>query len=291
MSFPGEFQLELVESESFGAFAYSRHALHSKVLGAPVRFGILRPEGSSLALRETVYLFHGGNGDDRQPIDLGFPDILEKTLLSRRPEHLAPQFVFPFIGTSFLHAHPTDSRRSFSDFFFRELLPCVEHSVERKEHARYLVGYSMGGQAALNTFLRFPEMFQGVGAHFPTLIRFRYDDEEDVRQFVSRTSIGRESLEILISGFKNEFADWGDFSRHDPISLLQSKGADPFVGKRIYFDVGTDDEFGLCEGGEYFHQLLQSKGLGHGFEKVHGGKHDAAFLWRQFPKLLEALFP
>jgi S-formylglutathione hydrolase FrmB len=151
----------------------------------------------------------------------------------------------------------------------------------------------MGGQAALNGFLRKPDFFQGVAVHFPTLVCFDYAQAAEVDAFAKRCSVTDPYLKILVDEFQNEFVDRQDYLSHDPIALFRKMSAKEraiLAKKRIYIDVGTLDEFGLFEGCEAFHQELQNEGIAHRYENLPGGKHDGPFVFQQFPKLLSYLF-
>jgi putative tributyrin esterase len=54
---------------------------------------------------------------------------------------------------------------------------------------------------------------------------------------------------------------------------------------QIYFDCGTDDEFGFNKGNEQFHELLTARGIVHEFHLYPGG-HD----WEYFADHLPASF-
>lgn len=148
----------------------------------------------------------------------------------------------------------------------------------------------MGGQAALNIFMRFPERFSGVGVHFPTLIDFDYQDPIQQQAYAHRQNVKGAMLQILAAGFQNEFVDRGDFLHHDPLSLAQTTEASAWAGKKIYFDVGSEDEFGLSEGARVLHEILMQKSVIHHFEVVPQGRHDAPFLHKQIAKMLHYLF-
>ena len=50
---------------------------------------------------------------------------------------------------------------------------------------------------------------------------------------------------------------------------------------KIYFDVGSNDDYGFEQGGEKLHQLLDSRGIPNEFH-VYPGRHDPQFVMRHF---------
>jgi S-formylglutathione hydrolase FrmB len=56
-------------------------------------------------------------------------------------------------------------------------------------------------------------------------------------------------------------------------------------GLAIYFDCGTDDEFGFYKGAQQFHDLLAARKIPHEFHLYPGG-HDWDYFSRHFPASL-----
>ncbi|MFL5813480.1 MAG: alpha/beta hydrolase [Bdellovibrionia bacterium] len=280
---------QLLEQLSAGPLSGGRYTFQSQVLGKEYTYCQLKPPEQP---SETLYLFHGGNADDRQFYETGLLGLIQGELgeLFRKRRI---QVVLPFIGKSFLHQHPLEKQRSYSNCFFDELVPVVEANTRTAPSTRWVGGLSMGGQAALNVFMRKPGFFQGVAVHFPTLVCFDYTQADEVAAFSKRCSVTDPYLKILVDEFQNEFVDRQDYLSHDPIALFRKMSAEErsvLAKKHIYFDVGGLDEFGLFEGCEAFHRELQNEGIAHRFESLPDGKHDGPFVFQQFPKLLSYLF-
>jgi S-formylglutathione hydrolase FrmB len=269
-----------VEELPVNTWKYERYHFKSAVLGQDLHCGFLRPP-ESIAITKTLYMFHGGSADDTQAVQAGLlPHFV--SLLKNQPVQIA----FPNIGTSFLHDHPTEPQKSFSNYFLKEIIPNAEHGTATQE--RYLCGWSMGGQAALNMFARHPDRFGGVGVHFPTLIPFNYLDNAEAAAYAKRQNITATMLETLVTEFKKEFIDFKDFKRHDPLSLARDKGSQ-WQNKKIYFDVGSEDEFGLSEGAQALHEILLDKKVDHYFKVIPQGKHDGPFIYTQIENLFNYL--
>jgi esterase/lipase superfamily enzyme len=265
-------------------WVYERHAFRSEILGQEFHCGLFRRE-SKTKISKTFYLIHGGGADDAQPVQAGLLPVLADFLQGKAREDV--QFIFPFVGNSFLHDHPTNKAKSFSDYFLKELVPSC--SEPTSPESRFLCGWSLGGQAALNMFLRSPSFFGGVGVHFPTLVKFDCNDLKQTADYARRLQVSEPMMSVLVSEFQKEFVDSKDFSNHDPLRLAQALGTGALRDKKIYFDVGEKDEFGLFEGASALHDILKQKNIVHQFEIVPQGKHDGPFIHVQISKMLNYL--
>ncbi len=139
-----------------------RHAYHSLILDQDVHYSLFYSKNLNNPHR-VAYIFHGGNGDDTQGQQLGLPQIiaeLDQDLMQNTV------FAFPYIGKSFLRAHPTLPQKNFAPYFWREIFLTVNKKLSILPENRFLAGWSMGGQAALNMAFRYPQLFGGVGVHF-----------------------------------------------------------------------------------------------------------------------------
>lgn len=274
------------ETKEFNNWSYERFEFSSPLLQQDFQCGLLRQKNKG-PVHKVVYVLHGGNADDTQAVQAGLLPILAEVADHHPQENI--QFIFPFIGSSFLHEHPTLPEKSFSNYFLQELIPACEGGLKIIPQNRSLLGWSMGGQAALSIFTRFPERFGGVGAHFPTLINFDYQDPQQQQAYAQRQKVSPEMLKVLVSEFQKEFLNPQDFANHNPLALVKAKDPSLWQQKKIYIDVGDEDEFGLGEGGKALHDLFKAKNIPHQFELVAQGKHDGAFLHMQIRKLLRYL--
>ncbi len=272
--------MKLIENSTIGSFRYQRYIFKSNLLHDNIHLGFLRPNDlqNHTTFKKTLFIFHGGDGDDKQCVDAGLPLLIEQTLYAKMVLQEV-QIVLPFIDAKFLYGN-------MSRYFIEEIIPLVKRQTSSERESLALYGYSMGGQAALNVFFRFTSNFFCIGASFPTLITFHYDSEGEVRDFSLRTKVSDQNLELLISSFKNTFPSKSEFTLYDPLSLVKSVDTKTLGTKKIYLDVGSEDEFGLHEGTQTLHSLLNERGISHQFELIEGGRHDASFLAQQFPKFL-----
>lgn len=264
---------------------YERFKFESNILKQSMNCGFLR-HNSNTEITTTIYLFHGGGADDAQAVQAGVLPLLVDTLNLHSGKNI--QIVFPYIGNSFLNKN-IKSEESFSCYFLNEIIPACEERTQTSAATRFVCGWSMGGQAALNMFLRNITLFGGVGAHFPTLINFDFTKSDQKSEYAFRHGLDENKMSVLINDFEKVFGTYDSFLSHDPIKLIDASLNKLGSVKKIYFDVGSEDEFGLFEGAEKFNQKLREKSIKHGFQVVPGGKHDGAFIHSQIPKMLSYL--
>ena len=74
------------------------------------------------------------------------------------------------------------------------------------------------------------------------------------------------------------------WKNNSPFTLVE-EGANP-TGMAIYFDCGTEDQFGFDAGARAFHDLLVTRKIPHEFHLYPGG-HDWAYFGEHFPTSLE----
>jgi len=135
----------------------------------------------------------------------------------------------------------------------------------------------MGGYGALHLAFRYPQLFESVSANSAALIA--------ALPRVQAASPGQAAVlaRVLGSAFGNPF-DPAYWNRNSPFTLVRN-GPRP-AGLRIYFDCGTEDEYGFTRGAQAFHNLLASRGIPHEFHLYPGG-HDWSYFALHFPASLE----
>jgi S-formylglutathione hydrolase FrmB len=171
-----------------------------------------------------------------------------------------------------------DGKVRYEDFLVQEFFPFIEnHYRIRADRAhRGITGVSMGGYGSLRLALRFPKLFGAVSAHSPALIarlpRAEFDSSN--AGMLSRA---------MGSAFGSPF-DPAYWDRESPFALVRS--GPPPVGLQIYFDCGTEDDFGFYKGAQAFHDLLVSRKTPHEFH-LYPGRHDEAYFAQHIPASLE----
>jgi S-formylglutathione hydrolase FrmB len=244
-------------------------AVPSKILGRAVSYCILLPpsyDADKARHYPILYFLHGLGGNQEVLVNSGGWNLIEDL----REQGQIGEFLIatPDGGRSF-YINSSDARQRYEDFLLREFLPFIESRYRVRAERRYrgISGVSMGGYGALRLAFRYPEMFGSVSAHSAALI------EKLPTVKVSGTQEG-QLARILGGAFGSPF-DAAFWERNSPFTLVR-KGARP-AGLQIYFDCGTDDEFGFNAGAQAFHDLLDSRKIPHEFHLYAGG-HDWGYV-------------
>jgi S-formylglutathione hydrolase FrmB len=250
----------------------------SKILARPVPYCILLPpsyDASKASRFPVLYYFHGLGGDEQTLVSGGGWELIQD-LWDR---HDIGEFVIaaPAAGRSF-YINSRDGRVRYEDFLIREFFPFIEshYRISPGRRSRGVTGMSMGGYGALHIALAHPELFGSVSAHSPALIaklpRADFDNQD---------SFG--VMRILGAAFGNPF-DPAFWERNSPFTIVRN--APRPVGLAIYFDCGTEDDFGFYVGAKAFHDLLDSRGIPNEFH-LYPGRHDWPYFAEHFPASLE----
>ena len=248
--------------------------LPSKILGRSVRFcAVLPPPYDSQPARRfpVLYWLHGLGQDEQSFINSGGLTLLE----DMRREHRLGDFILitPDAGRSF-YLNDRDGRNRYEDFFIREFLPGMErrYRIETSRASRGVSGVSMGGFGALHYGLKYPHLFGAVSAHSAALM------EEPPPVFTSGARLG--FLEDVF-GYPVDRAFW---ERNSVFS--DARRAPLHENWKIYFDCGSQDDYGFDEGNQALDRLLTSRGIPHEFHLYPGG-HGWTYFARHMPASLE----
>jgi len=249
----------------------------SKILGHPVAYCVILPadyDADKSSSYPVVYFLHGLGGNEQLLLNSGGMNMIQDLRDQKRIGEFL--IVAPDAGRSF-YINSRDGKVRYEDFFIREFLPYIEshYRVRAERKSRGVMGVSMGGYGALRFALKYPDLFVAVSAHSPALI-----------ETLPNIKVSRDQAEAVAEvlgkafGSKVDAAFW---ERESPFTIVK-EGPRP-VGLQIYFDCGTDDEFGFNKGAAQFDQLLTARGIAHEFHLYPGG-HD----WGYFAEHLPASF-
>jgi S-formylglutathione hydrolase FrmB len=249
----------------------------SKILGHPVPYCVILPsdyDANKTSDYPALYFLHGLGGNEQLLLNSGGLNMIQDLRDQKRIGEFL--IVAPDAGRSF-YINSRDGKVRYEDFFIREFLPYIEghYRVRAERKARGITGVSMGGYGALRFALRYPELFAVVSAHSPALIETLPNIKVSRDQAVA-------VAEVLGKAFGSP-VDAAFWQRESPFTIVKD-GPRP-AGLRIYFDCGTDDEFGFDKGNAQFDQLLTARGIPHEFHLYPGG-HD----WDYFAEHLPASF-
>jgi len=252
-------------------------SLPSTLLGRKVAYCVLLPpsyDGEKTHRYPVLYFLHGlGENEQVLPNSGGWNLIQDLWDQKRIGEFL---IVTPDADRSF-YINSRDGRVRYEDFFIREFLPYIEthYRIRADRQQRGISGVSMGGYGSLRFGFRYPRLFGSVSAHSAALVAK-----------LPRAQLGppgEQALSIALGGaFGNPF-DRAFWDRDSPFTVVRNSPRP--VGMKIYFDCGTEDEYGFNVGAQAFHDLLVSRGIPHEFHLYLGG-HDEAYVAQHLPASL-----
>jgi enterochelin esterase family protein len=171
-------------------------------------------------------------------------------------------------GRRSFYINSADDRVRYSDFFIREFIPYIEshYSIRRDRSVRGISGFSMGGYGALRFAFAYPELFSSVSAQSAALIT-------EPPQPAQSGQLG------VVFGNPIDLRHWNENS---PLALAKRNRAHIRAsGLSIYFNCGTEDEFGFYQGAAELHRQLQAEGIQHEYHLYpdnHGAEYFLAHL-------------
>lgn len=249
----------------------------SKILGHPVPYCVILPadyDADKTSNYPALYFLHGLGGNEQLLLNSGGMNMIQDLRASKRIGEFL--IVAPDAGRTF-YINSRDGKVRYEDFFIREFLPYIEshYRVRAERKSRGITGVSMGGYGALRFALRYPDLFVAVSAHSPALI-------ETLPNIKVSSDQAAAVAEVLGKAFGSR-VDAAFWQRESPFTIVKD-GPKP-AGLQIYFDCGTEDDFGFNKGAAQFDQLLTARGIPHEFHLYPGG-HD----WEYFAEHLPASF-
>ena len=249
----------------------------SKILGHPVPYCVILPsdyDADKSSTYPVLYFLHGLGGNEQMLLNSGGLNMIQDLRDQKRIGEFL--IVAPDGGRSF-YINSRDGKVRYEDFFIREFLPYIEshYRIRAEKKSRGITGVSMGGYGALRFALRYPNLFVAVSAHSPALI------EKLPNIKVSSDQAAAVAAELgKAFGSQVDVAFW---ERESPFTIVRDEPRPADL--HIYFDCGTDDDFGFNKGSAQFDQLLTARGIPHEFHLYPGG-HD----WEYFAEHLPASF-
>jgi S-formylglutathione hydrolase FrmB len=252
-------------------------SLPSKILARAVPYCVLLPpsyDSEKTRRYPILYLLHGLGDNDQFLIHSGGMNLVEDLW----EQHVLGEFliVTPAAGASFyINSH--DGKRRYEDFFLQEFLPGVEkrYRAQAGRGSRGIAGISMGGYGALHIAFRHPQLFAAVGAHSAALI-------EKLPNISAQNSQQMSQLRVLGDAFGSPF-DAAFWNQNDPLTIAHTAN---LSGLKIYFDCGSEDDYGFDAGAAALDKLLTSRHISHEFHLYPGG-HNWSYFAEHLPALLE----
>jgi S-formylglutathione hydrolase FrmB len=238
------------------------HAAPSKILTHPVGYCVLLPASydTDVARRYPVlYFLHGLGGNQQVLVGSAGMQLVEDLVSQKRIGEFL--IVTPSAGASF-YINSRDGNERYEDFLVKEFFPYIEqrYRIRAERKCRGISGASMGGYGALRLALRFPSLFGSVSAHSAALV----DTLPPALINSPESLLGR----VLAGPFGSPI-DPAFWQRNSPFTLVRNEPKP--TGLAIYFDCGTEDDFGFDQGASAFDKLLTSRGIRHEFHLYPGG--------------------
>jgi len=249
----------------------------SEILGRPVAYCVILPPSydTEKARRYPIlYLLHGLGDNEQMLIHSGGFNLVQD--LWERHQLGDFLIVTPDGGSSF-YINSRDGRLRYEDFFLREFLPQIEkrYRAQSGRASRGIAGISMGGYGALHLGFRHPELFASVGAHSAALLeKLPTVAISDSRQTARSRILGN------VFGSPLDPVFW---KQNDPLAIAHTADLSAL---RIYFDCGSEDDFGFEDGAAALDKILSSRHIPHEFHLYPGG-HNWVYVAEHLPALLQ----
>jgi S-formylglutathione hydrolase FrmB len=253
-------------------------SLPSKILGHPVAYCVILPRGydtDKTTQYPVLYFLHGLGGNEQVLLESGGMNEIEDLRAANKIKEFL--VVAPNGGRSF-YINSRDGKVRYEDFFVKEFIPFIEshYRIHATREERGITGVSMGGYGALRLGLKYPELFGSMSAHSAALIdklpNFKGTDDQTA------------GIARVLGGSFGDPVDPKYWERESPFTI--ARAAVKSAEWKIYFDCGTDDDFGFNVGAQQFHDLLVSRAIPNEFHLYPGG-HDLDYFSEHLPASLE----
>jgi S-formylglutathione hydrolase FrmB len=254
---------------AFGAELLAQHveykAFQSKLLGRELRYGVYVPpsyNASPAKKYPVLYFLHGLFEDETRWSSRGQTDQIMDRMIA---DGKIGEFIVavPFGGTSF-YTNLRDGSEKWEDVIITEFVPMIEstYRVNGSRATRGISGTSMGGYGALKLAMKHPDLFGSASAHSAVLM-------EDLS--AAKVSAGRlqrlQSLFDRVFGISKDLTYW---EANNPMVL--AKDTKKLNGLKLYFDCGTEDEYGFDVGARRLDEMLTKAGYPHEAH-LYPGRH------------------
>ena len=251
----------------------------SAILERPVRYCAYLPasfDEDKTRQFPVLYYLHGLGDNEQSLLNLGGWDLIEEL---RRQGKIGDFVVLAPNGGHTFFLNSADGKLRYEDFLTKEFMPLMEkkYRVNGARATRGITGVSMGGFGALHLAFKYPQQFAAVSAQMPALIA---DIPPDFTAG-GPGSPGAIMGDVFGSPFNRTY-----FERNNVFYYAKTAPAAELKRLKIYFDVGSNDDFGFEQGAQKLHQLLDSRSIPNEFH-VFPGRHDPQFVMRHFAEVMQ----
>jgi S-formylglutathione hydrolase FrmB len=237
----------------------------SKLLGRQLRYGVYLPPSYASSPNKkypVLYFLHGLFEDEMRWSTRGQTDQIMNRMIA---EGKIGEFIvaIPNGGTSF-YTNTRDGSEKWEDVVVTEFIPLIESSyrVNATRATRGISGTSMGGYGALKIAMKHPDLFGSASAHSAVLL-------QDLS--AAKVSAGRlqrfQALFDKIYGINQDLSYW---EANNPMTL--AKDTKKLDGLKLYFDCGTEDDYGFNVGTGQLDEMLTKAGYPHE-SHLYPGRH------------------
>jgi S-formylglutathione hydrolase FrmB len=259
------FLLLLVLSPELLAQQVEYKSYASKVLGRDLKYGVYLPPSYATSPAKkypVLYFLHGLFEDETRWSSRGQTDQIMNRMIA---EGKIGEFIvaIPYGGTSF-YTNTRDGSEKWEDAIVTEFIPMIEsnYRVNATRTTRGISGTSMGGYGALKIAMKHPDMFGSASAHSAVLL-------QDLS--AAKVSAGRlarfQALFNRIYGIDQDLTYW---EANNPMTL--AKDTKKLNGLKLYFDCGTEDDYGFDVGARQLDEMLTKAGYAHE-SHLYPGRH------------------
>ena len=260
-----------ISSASRAAWRAECLAMRSRILGRAVNYCTLLPPGynkSNNRRYPVLYYLHGLGDNEQMFLRPGGMNLVEDEW-----EHgEIGEFVIvtPDGGSSF-YINSRDGKVRYEDFLAIER----HYRIAPGRKSRGIAGISMGGYGALHLAFRHPELFASVSAGSAALMANI--------PAVTSNGISRAGSRRIFGGTFGTPPDPAFWKRTSPLTLARTLRP---AGLKIYFDCGTEDNYGFDAGAKDLDAILSSRHIAHEFLWYPGG-HNWMYFAGHIPASLE----
>jgi S-formylglutathione hydrolase FrmB len=250
----------------------------SKLLSQQLRYGLYLPPSYAASNKQypVLYFLHGLNENEMRWSSRGRVDMTLDKLIA---DGKIGEFIvaIPFGATSF-YTNTRKGDEPWEDVIVTEFIPMIEstYRVAQGRSNRGISGISMGGYGSLKIAFKHPAMFGSVSSHSAALIPDLYNTRVSDRRLDMF-----KSLFDHIYGINQDLTYW---DANNPLTL--AKDMKRFNGLKIYFDCGSEDEYGFFEGTKVLDNLLTTGGYPHEAH-IYPGNHGWDFALQHIGESLQ----
>ncbi len=234
----------------------------SDILARDLPYGLYLPPSYEESDQDfpVVFFLHGANENEKRWSTRGRTDLMLDKMIA---EGEIGEFIVavPFGENSFYTNSVSGER--WEDMVTEEFIPMIESDNRAlgTREGRAISGVSMGGYGALKLAMKNPDLFGSVSAHSAMLL-----DEFESTTLSPRMQQMYLSLFDDIFGVSESMASWDE---NNPLGIAREVSLN---GMKIYFDCGTEDQYGFYTGAAQLHEVLDARGIDHEFH-LYPGRH------------------